>query len=283
MKVLVTGSSGFVGSKLCPLLEKSNIEVVRYNRSGPMSQMEGCDCIIHLAGLAHITHKVDPNQYEKANFELTRVLVDAAIKYKIKKFIFMSTLKVMGEDSSGGWSETDKPSPESPYAKAKFKAEQYLISKQESLNYIILRPPLIYGAGVKANFKMLIKLVKMGLPLPFRNLANKRSYLYVENLNHLIADSLSLNKYDNNIFMPIDSDALSTGELLDKLSMLYRKKRITFFFPQRVFKLLFVLIGKKELYQKIAGNFWTNQSKLAGLGWKPPYTLEEGLQKTIND
>ena len=205
MRILITGANGFVGSALCDYLKKAGHEVrravrvqdglvdtVEINESTSLAKVEeslvGVECIIHLAGRAHFLGKINPDKeaaYKETNVEFTKRLALLAHHVGVHRFVFVSSIKVCGEESTGGpLTEKAVPSPVDIYAISKWEAEQALraIEQETGLEVVIIRPPLVYGEGVKANFLKLLSAVRLGIPLPFSLLANKRNFVYLQNL-----------------------------------------------------------------------------------------------------
>lgn len=209
-KILVTGASGFVGRKLCVELEGRGWTVLagvrkaagidlslkrgRLIEIGDLEKQEnwpklldGCKAVAHLAGRVHVMHDraADPlSQYLRTNTEVTKRLAEAATKAGVRRFLFVSTIKVVGEGTpmvanDGRWPEDLPPAPLDPYSVSKARAEEALkeISRETGLEYVIVRPPLVYGPGVRANFLSLLRMVDMRLPLPLASVRNRRSLI----------------------------------------------------------------------------------------------------------
>ncbi|MDP1614764.1 MAG: SDR family oxidoreductase, partial [Methylococcales bacterium] len=252
MKVLVTGASGFVGKSLCAELLNQGHGVVAAVRSiGSVVKnaeivtvgeidgatdwtdaFNGADVVIHLAARVHVMKDtaLDPlTEFRKVNVEGTLNLAQQAVKAGVKRFIFISSIKVNGEATlspsfspvnvrgvSTAFSEVDIPNPQDAYGISKFEAEQglLLIAQQTGLEVVIIRPPLVYGAGVKANFASMMRAVKRGIPLPLGAIHNKRSFVYVGNLVSFIIKCMDHPAAANEVFLVSDGHDLSTTELL---------------------------------------------------------------------
>lgn len=289
MKVLITGFNGFVGSHLTPLLQSKGIEVV--TGSGDLSEISswkhlliGCDAVIHLAARVHQMHEKleDPFlEYKRINTDATLELAKAALEFGCHRFIFLSSVKVNGEGKDTPYRENDPCDPTDPYGKSKFLAECALeeLSKKSDLKVRVIRPPLIYGKGVKANFLSLIRLVEKGLPLPFKGIKNKRSFLLVDNLcsfiHHLLINN-SVHNYE--LFLLSDGEDLSTHELVTKVSKALGKPSRSFYFPSLLIKWGLTVIGMKRFYDRLGGNLTVDSSK-ARAKWTPPYSVEAGLKR----
>ena len=217
MKTLVTGANGFIGTHLCETLAKSGHEVRSTARSlDPKSSTTreliicdlesadnldhlttGCDAIVHLAGRAHVMSD-DPatseSLYVSANVDVTKKLAQSASRTGVKRMILMSSVKVNGESTTidTPFTSHDTPNPQDPYGRSKARAEQALwdVTSTSGLEGVVIRPPLVYGPGVRANFASLIGIVSRGIPLPLGSIQNKRSFVSLDNLVDLISTTL---------------------------------------------------------------------------------------------
>lgn len=301
MKVLLTGSSGFVGSRLIPLLKSQGIQtiVVSSNRlaAGDTGELDGLlskqsgqiDAIVHLGGRAHIVHDKDDDPklaFFKANVETTKLLAEFAIRYKIRKFIYISSVKALGERSPTDEPLTveDEPKPEDDYGKSKLEAEDTLrsICSHEFLQYTILRPPLIVGSGAKGNLNRLTSLVRKGIPLPFAGIKNKRSLVGVRNFCDAILFSLIHASTDNKIFLVSDS-SLSTPELFRYFSEALGVRDSLFYFPQGILRLLRLLPGLGGIIDRLCGSLEIDSSPLLELGWNPEVPIQEEIRALCSD
>ncbi len=183
MKIILTGISGFVGSALEKKISDVTLHSIYLrNYDWPKESFCGAQSVIHLAGKAHDIENPSSDDYYKINFELTKQLVDKAIQDGVQQFIYISTTKVYGDEVDSIIDENTPCFPNDDYGKSKYLAEQYLLSKNKEIKIAIIRPPLIYGPGVKGNVQKLVKLSRKKLPIPLGNINNRRSMLYVENL-----------------------------------------------------------------------------------------------------
>ncbi len=308
MKILITGAAGFIGRSLYFYLEKMGINVIgidllprekinfKYYFEADITKsnldkiLDGVEVIIHLAAKVDNLKSEkakDLNEYRKINVIGTRKLAMAALKKGVKKFIFLSTSKVNGEQTPEGVAlkETDKPRPMTPYAISKYEAELELIDilKNTNLNYVIIRPPLVYGPGVKANFELLIRLIKAGIPLPFGSVKNnRRSYIAIDNLLSFIVECINDNRADNNIFFVSDDRDLSTKELIEKISLALGKRPKLVSIPVDLLWKAAKINKQEEKLSKLVGSFSLDISKAKQiLGWKPVISFEEGIKKAL--
>ena len=311
-KVLITGATGFLGQELCQELHQNGIPfdiIIRKTRKNlPLGAqkvhivsnlleaknweelLSGVESIIHLIGLAH--SKENPSKkseyYKKINRDISICLMKAAIKARVKKFIYISSLKVNGESSKEAFKESDPPRPEDNYGLSKSQAEHELLrlaSSEGAPGLIILRPPLIYGPGVKANFKSLLKLTKRRVPLPLKNISNKRSLIYSKNLTHLIRIIIKKELDPNfgpEIYLVSDDHDLSTPQMIDKMAIFLQKKAATFSFPQVLLKTFLKGIKKESIYVKIAGDLYADISKIKkDFNWTPPHNIDQAFKQTV--
>ncbi len=308
--ILVTGGSGFVGSILVPellrqsysvklLLRKSypkmhlkckKFIIDDYKTSNYKKIFQKTDVVIHLAGRAHVmSNKGDSLfEYRKVNLDMTRTIARHAALSGVKRFIFISSIKVNGEftSSSSKFLPDDKPNPKDAYGISKMEAEFALIQlgKETGMEIVIIRPPLIYGPGVKANFLSLMKLLYINLPIPLGNIKNKRSLVFVGNLVNLISKLIDHPKAANQIFLISDNCDVSTSTLLRSISLLLGKNVKLFSVPNFVLNAFFFLIGKKDLSQRLLASLTIDMTKTKKLlGWSPPYSFEEGIKSTAQD
>lgn len=309
MTILVTGANGFVGSHLCDALINNgdSIRAVVRKQIGELKDVElfikelnsktnwqdvlqDIDIVIHLAGRAHVMKEDGEdsyNAYADTNIYASKHLAEQAASAGVKRFIFLSSIKVNGE-STGNDAFTEKqiPQPEDDYGKTKHEAEKYLhkISLDTKMEVVIIRPPLIYGKGVKANFKSLIKLCLRNIPLPFGAIHNKRSFIYIENLISFIYLCTSHPKAANQTFLISDDEDISTTKLIQTIKQASGKKPWLIPIPQKWVVTLFNLIGQSSLSDRLCGNLQLNISKAKTLlNWNPPYTIKDGIRKTVGD
>ena len=312
MKVLVTGANGFVGRALCQdllahgygvrALVRTNEGRIHYSNQDieqiVVGQLEmhndwqsvltGVDTVIHLAGLAHVLHDKHGNQlaaYRAANVESTKKIALAATSFGVKRFIYLSSIKVNGDSTSGTpFKEIDTPNPVDYYGLSKLEAEEALqsIGLGASMETVIIRSPLIYGPGVKANFKRLMDWVDKGVPFPFKNLANKRSMLYVGNLTSALIACIEHPNAAGKIYLLSDAQDLSTSALVQAIADIMCKPLRLWFFPRKVLSFTAKLLGRSDELSKLVGSLQVDSSKIVNeLGWVHPFTVDEGIRETV--
>lgn len=312
-KILITGANGFIGKHLCQALKSKGYFVreairMKNNESNALIcdetvkigdidgdtdwtiALKNIDAIIHLANRAHILKKDldDKEKFDTINVQGTKKLAEQAAAAGIKRFIYLSSVKVNGERTLNGrmFKETDTPAPEDDYGRSKEAAENILkkISNNAGLQYVILRPPLVYGAGVKANFKMLISLVKKGVPLPFSSIDNRRSFIYIGNLISAIIECLENPNAINQIYLVGDGHDVSTSELFAIIASLLGKKAKLFSVPKWLLQLAAGLVGQKEKMGKLTESLQIDTAKIHDqLNWWPSFTVKQGLAETLRD
>ena len=310
-KILLTGSTGFVGSALVFELKKlpgyrfvsavrsavspaSDDVVVVGNIDGTRdysSALIGVNVVVHAAARAHVMRDEVTDsltEYRKVNVEGTLNLARQAVAAGVKRFVYISSIKVNGESTTGlsAFAETNPPAPEDPYGVSKHEAEQGLriLAQDTGLEVVIIRPPLVYGPGVKANFLSLVKLSTTGLPLPFGSVNNKRSMVYVGNLVDLIVRCIDHPSAANETFLVSDGNDVSLRSLLIMMrSAMGRSSRLVPV-PVGLFKLAGALTGKRGVVDRLVGDLQVDSSKARSLlGWVPPYTVEQGIAATVAD
>jgi nucleoside-diphosphate-sugar epimerase len=295
-RILVTGANGFVGKHLTKKLIE-NYEVIASSRKklkilGLKDQfiintldenvdwsqaLSGCSTIIHLAARAHITNEKTNNsieKYRKTNVCASINLAKQATKAGVKKFIFISTIGVNGSKTSGlPFLYNDEAKPHSPYAVSKHEAEKGLqeIANKSQMKIIVIRPPLIYDVHAPGNIATLVKVVKLGLPLPFLNNKNKRSIISLNNLNELILKSIEYDgNSNNNIFLASNDKPLSTKDLIKKISRDLDIKIRLFYLPQRLLYLSLYLVGKRKMGESLFKDLVIDNNHTKNvLDWSP--------------
>lgn len=309
MNVLVTGSNGFVGRHLVRDLCKRE----QYNVRGAVRQptdINGCevdttvvgsinaetewtsalykvDVVVHTAARAHIM--IDDADDPLTNFRTVNVtgtlnLARQAAALGIQRFVFISSIKVNGEQTEPGicFTANDVPAPEDPYGISKLEAEQGLlkIAAETGMEVVIIRPPLVYGPGVKGNFASLIRLVEKGIPLPLGAIHNQRSLVALDNLIDLIVTCMDHPAAANEVFLASDGQDLSTAELLSSVAKAMGKSSRLFPVPPSMLMLGATLLGKKPVAQRLLSSLQVDISKAQDvLEWGPPLSVEEGLKR----
>jgi nucleoside-diphosphate-sugar epimerase len=259
MKVAVTGASGFIGRSLCAALYAAGHEVVPTARG--MTDLGDAEAVVHLAAIAH--RRASPQDVHQTNVGLTRRVGEAAAA-RGAGLVFLSSVKVHGELSAAPFTERSPIAPRDAYGASKARAEEALHAIP-GLRLAVLRPPLVYGPGVKANFLALMRAIARGLPLPFASVSNRRSLVYLDNLVDAILCCLGR----EGSFLVSDGSAPSTAQLCTQIGKALQRPARLFPFPPSL------------LPQKLAGTLEVDDSAIrAALGWRPRCTLEQGLHAT---
>ena len=299
MKILVTGANGFIGSAIIKslsqnnnniivaalrrhsnvVINKSNVSVILIEDINKHTNwnkaLEGVTTVIHTAGIAHRSSKFSKKEiYREVNYYGTLNLAEQAVNSGVKRFIFLSTIKVNGEltELNLPFNADDTPQPIDYYGISKLEAENALldISKITNLEIVIIRPPLVYGNGSKGNISIIEKCVALGLPLPFGSISNKRSVVSINNLINLIQICLYNSNAINQIFLVSDKQDLNISDLIRLVVTNSIRKPIIFPFSIKYLKLLFFLFGKSNIYNKICGNLQVDIEKTKKLlSWNP--------------
>ena len=305
LKVLITGYSGFLGSHLLNIL-KDDFKLCLLGRSTPniscdflhasiddisdySSILIGVDVVIHVAAVSAFYRSSCMKEIEQINIHGTFNLAKQSAKIGVKRFIFVSSIKVNGENTEFNnlFTHLDLRCPKEYYGLSKAEAEKKLelIASQSTMDYVIIRPPLIYGEGVKSNFKSLFKLVGLRIPLPFRAINNnKRSLVSVYNLVDLIKVCIEHPKASNQIFLVSDDNDISTSEMVALMARVQEVNNYSFPFPIWCFHLLGRLLNKQEVIDRLIGSLQVDISHTKEtLDWKPPYSVEEGFAKCVGN
>lgn len=311
-KILVTGASGFVGKQIVNCLlskdEKQTVAItVRKNCShwkervlsyltGDLdpnydwsSELNNITTLVHCAARVHMMAEKSCNPLEdfrRVNVDSTLNLARQAAEAGVKRFIFLSSIKVNGETTNlrKPFTEDDIPAPVDAYGISKLEAERGLnsIACETQMEVVIIRPPLVYGPGVKANFSNLIKLVKTGVPLPLGAIKNKRSFVALENLVDLVITCIHHPNAANEIFLVSDGEDISTTELLKRISKSIGQSNRLIPIPSNWLQNAAILFGKKDIAIRLLSSLQVdNEKSRILLEWEPPLSLDEGLNKVI--
>jgi nucleoside-diphosphate-sugar epimerase len=246
--------------------------------------------VVHAAARTHIMQDTvaDPlTAFRLVNVQGTLNLARQAAEAGVKRFVFLSSVKVNGELTQMGhpFRENDIPAPQDPYALSKYEAVAGLcrLAEETGMEVVIIRPPLVYGPGVKANFENMIRWVRRGIPLPFAAVSNKRSFVALDNLVDFIATCIVHPKAANQTFLVSDGEDLSTAELLQRVGLVLGKPMRLFPVPANLLQLAAGLIGKKTMAQRLCGSLQVDISKARDfLDWAPPLSVDEGLRQLRN-
>jgi UDP-glucose 4-epimerase len=236
----------------------------------------------------HITQETSTDAYaafRAVNRAGTLNLARQAAAAGVKRFVFLSSVKVNGEGSPHAYRETDTPAPKDAYAVSKWEAEQGLweISAETGMQIVILRIPLVYGPGVGANFLQLLQTVNKGWPLPVGGIHNRRSLLYVGNLVDAIVVALQHSDAANKLYLLSDGQDVSTSQLVELIAKALKKPLRLFAVPQGLLRLVASLMGKSSAVDRLFGSLYLDSTKIQReLQWKPPFSLQEGLNETAH-
>jgi nucleoside-diphosphate-sugar epimerase len=308
MKVLVTGANGFVGKSLTAELHRRGYSVCAASRD-KASIIEGAeaavvgdidgdtdwtkalndiDIVIHLAARVHVMKERSANplaDFRKVNVEGTRSLAESAARAGVKRFVYVSSVKVNGEEAVCPYSELDEPNPQDAYGTSKWEAELALhkISAETKLEVVIVRPPLVYGTGVKGNFSQMIKVLAKGIPLPLASVKNLRSLIYVENLVDALILCATHPNAAGQTYLVSDGEDISTPDLLRKLSNAMNKPAKLLPCSPVFMSLAGRLFGKSDQIDRLTSSLQVDSTKIRReLGWKPPFKLDEGLKAAVS-
>ncbi|MDH4236358.1 MAG: SDR family oxidoreductase [Nitrospira sp.] len=312
-RIVVTGANGFVGSALCRLLQDSGFLVrgaVRdlgkhspRDRSEPdgiewvelhdqstegetTCVLKGVQVVVHLAARVHVMgdHAVDLlHEFRRVNRDWTERLARAAALQGVRRFVYLSSIKVNGERSARPFTEQDLPNPQDPYGISKWEAEQALarVSSQTGLEIVVIRSPLVYGAGVGGNVLQLLNIIRRGIPLPLASAQNRRSVIYRGNLIDALVRCAKDVRAAGQSYLVSDGEDLSTPELIRRLAKALGMPPRLWPVPLSVLRWSGRLAGKGPMIDRLLGSLQIDSSKIRQeLDWRPPYTVDQGLVET---
>lgn len=310
-RIIVSGANGFVGRELCRTLSDNQFEVYAVVRNSINkilaekcfvvrdlvdkasweNELVGVDCVIHLAARVHIMKDTadDPySKFKKMNVDATMRLAHSAVDAGVKRFIYVSSIKVNGEETSASqvFKADDTPNPIGPYALSKLQAEKELLelSTTSELEVVVIRPPLVYSPGVKANFMTMMRWLDKGIPLPLGAVHNKRSFVALDNLVDLIMICINHPAAANEIFLVSDGEDLSTTELLKRTAKALNKPARLIPVSASLLKFLATLLGKRDVAMRLFGSLQVDIEKTRKLlDWEPPVSIDDALKMTAEE
>lgn len=309
--LLITGATGFVGRALICRIADEEIVVKGVTRrtttDWPVGvlpvvidsiaretawapALEDVNTVVHLAARVHVMrdHAGDPlAEYRRVNVEGTLNLARQAARAGVRRFIFVSSIKVNGEETfiDKPYTADMAPAPVDPYAVSKSEAEIGLkkVAEQTGMELVVLRPVLVYGPGVKGNFLSMMRLMALGIPLPLGSIENRRSFLGIDNLVDLIWHCVDHPRAVNETFLVSDGEDVSTTELLQRLASCMGRRARLFSIPTSLLNKMASLAGKESVAKRLLGSLYVDISKTREqLAWTPPVSFEEGLRRTVD-
>ncbi|MBI5436567.1 MAG: SDR family oxidoreductase [Nitrosomonadales bacterium] len=308
MKFLVTGASGFIGQFLCSELHNrgqtvrammrslriplSHAEIVLIGEINSKTEwsnaLQEMDVVIHLAARVHVMRDTAADQlveFRSVNTVGTEHLARCAAASGVKRLVYVSSIKVNGEETHEGqkFSGADMPAPQDPYAVSKWQAEQALhrVASETGLEVVIVRPPLVYGPGVKGNFWQMLDVVARRAPLPFASVHNRRSLVYVGNLVDALITCAAHPAAAGQTYLVCDGEDVSTSDLLRQMAVAMSVPSRLFPCPLMLLRLAGKLTGKSQQLERLLGSLQVDGDKIRrDLNWVPPFSLQQGLQAT---
>ncbi|MEW6267176.1 MAG: SDR family oxidoreductase [Thermodesulfobacteriota bacterium] len=308
--LIITGANGFIGRAVCAEAAAlgyrvrtvvrtagraeglpSGVETFPLGDIGPQTDwrdaLAGGRAVIHLAARVHQVHDPAPDPlaaHRAVNLDGTIRLAQAAAAQGLKRLVFLSSVKVNGEGRDRPYTEADRPAPADPYGLSKWEAEQALsrLASENGLEVAILRPPLVYGPGVKANFLRLLEMVKSGLPLPLASVNNRRGLLFLGNLVSAILACLNHPEAAGRTYLVSDGEDVSSPELIRRLARVMKRPARLLPCPPLVLRWAGRIMSRTDEVERLLGSLAVDDSLIRReLGWNPPYTLDQGLQETV--
>jgi UDP-glucose 4-epimerase len=310
MRVMITGAGGFIGKRLSSALASNGCDVRAILRGKSREKFEvatdsllitdiatfdgwsdalrDVDVIVHLASMVSINNVGSSkalNDYRRVNVEGTRRLAEAAKRAGVRRMVYISTIKVNGEFTSGEpFTELNIPSPGDAYSISKWEAEQVLNDISRTMEIIIIRPPMVYGPGVKGNLLQLMRSIEKGFPLPFKNIRNKRSLISLDNLVDAIIVSVFKAESAGNTFVVSDGDDISTPDLIGRIAASMGKKNRLVNYPEKTMAVISNLMPPmRPLLQRLTGSLVIDGGSFRNkLNWVPRETVDDGIKSMVS-
>ena len=309
--VLITGANGFVGRALVTRLaanprfavramaRQAIVDLPRHvapvhardltNRVDHSEALRGVSCVVHTAARVHVNGGRGPTEiarFRRINVEGTRHLAEQAASAGVRRLVFLSSVKVNGERHAPGipFRASDTPKPECAYGISKWEAEQALerVARETGLEVVILRPPLVYGPGVKANFSRLMRFVQKGWPLPLASVNNRRSLVALDNLLDLMIRCVDHPRAAHRTFLVSDGEDLSTPELVRGMAEAMGRPCRLYPVPVRILRVAARMTGRLAEFERLTSSLQVDiQSTCETLEWSPPVSVREGLLRTV--
>lgn len=308
-RVLVTGATGFIGTALCRRLAQDGFSVRRSVRGvlpegagsaasdavvlhdasssdAIKAAMQGADAVVHLAARVHVMKDPAANplqEFRRVNCLWTERLIESAAAEGVRRFVYMSSIKVNGERTTAPFTEAAAPHPEDPYGVSKWEAEQIVarVSAQRGLEAVIVRSPLVYGPGVGGNFLSLLKIIRRGIPLPLGAVRNKRSLVYRDNLVDALVACVRDPRASGQTYLVSDGEDVSTPELIRRIARAMGVPVRLWPVPVSLLRFLGYLVGRQGAVGRLTDSLQVDASKLRReLGWSPPWSVDRGLDET---
>jgi nucleoside-diphosphate-sugar epimerase len=309
MRILLTGSNGFVLQALAESLQTQAHDIVTTTRDARHSAerlarvvvgdihanthwgdaLHGVEAVVHLAARVHVMRDIAANaraEFRRVNTEGTLNLARQSVSAGVRRFIFLSTVGVNGNSTSPGkcFTETDTALPHDPYSVSKYEAEVGLraISKSTGMEIVIIRPTLVHGSKAPGNFGRLTRLVAKGLPLPLASINNRRSLVGIDNLVNFIVTCLEHPSAANETFLVSDGEDLSTPDLIRRMARAMNCPARLLPVPESVLMAAAAMLGRRDMAQRLCGSLQVDISKARELlEWNPPISVDEGLRRAV--
>ena len=309
-KICITGANGFIGRSICKSFKNSNVHIRAFSRNKNLQiksnniefikiddfmntkwkdLVYGYDCIVHCAGLVPSNYEKNKfKDYSLINIEGTSYLAKQCAKANVKKFIFLSSINVLGSNTNFNrpFIYNDEPKPITDYGLSKLEAEKQLkkISQETGLEVVIIRPPIVYGPSASGNLKRLIKLVNSGIPLPFKNIRNQRSLLGISNLVDVIKLCIENPNAAGKTFLVSDGEDLSTPELINHIASALGRSSKLFFIPEFVLKIISKILRKEGEMDRLLGSLQVDINFTCKvLNWKPSAKVAEEIKRMVQN